>query len=183
MHTMKKISIAAAIVMLASFAQLCNNPVYATKTLTMTDNPNDKQWQKVDSLKDSGQPKAAMDLVESIYQRAAKEKDPPEYTKALLYKIRLSSEFEENHLEKSISMLNQSIARADMPAFSVLHSIQAELYFRYFTVNRHLILDRTMLVHEPGNDIKTWDATAIISKAAFHYLQSVKDTDDLPYSF
>ncbi|HHN47962.1 MAG TPA: hypothetical protein ENN08_03375 [Bacteroidales bacterium] len=151
------------------------NPVHSTKTPTMKEKTYEKLWQKADSLKDAALPKAAMAVVEAIRQQAAAEKNPPEYVKAILYDIRLRSDFEEDHLEKSIAMMDAAISKADMPAFAVLHSIQAELYFRYFTANRHLILDRTMVEGNAGKDIKTWDATAIISKAAWHYLESLKN--------
>ncbi|MBE0661530.1 MAG: hypothetical protein IH597_03595 [Bacteroidales bacterium] len=165
--------------LLAVLALFLYFTTYSSKSSIMQPTIYKEFWQKADSLKDAGIPGAAMTVVEQIHQQARLENNPPELVKAILYKISLSSEFEEDHLEKSLAMVDEAIALADMPAFSVLHSIQAELYFRYFTTNRYLILDRTTIDQAPGNDLKTWDAEAIITKAAWHYLQSVKDTDEL----
>jgi hypothetical protein len=155
------------------------NQAISTKVSIMKEKSYEKLWHKADSLKDAAMPKAALEVVDQIHQLAREEKNPPEFVKTLLYKIKLSSEFEEDHFEKSIAMVDAAIAKADMPAFSVLHSIQAELYFRYFSANRHLIMNRTMVDGEPGKDIKTWDATAIITRAAWHYKESIKDHDEL----
>jgi hypothetical protein len=155
------------------------NQAISTKVSIMKEKTYERLWQKADSLKDAAMPNAALEVVEQIHQLASEEKNPPEFVKTILYKIKLSSDFEEDHFEKSIAMVDAAIAKADMPAFSVLHSIQAELYFRYFSANRHLIMNRTMVDGKPGKDIKTWDATAIITRAAWHYLESVKDTDEL----
>lgn len=176
---MKTILIRTVAGLLAVLSLFLYYTTYSSKASIMKPTTYEKSWQKADSLKNAGQPRAAMAVVEQIHQQAMLEKNPPELVKAILFKISLSSDFEEDHLEKSIAMVDEAIAKADMPAFSVLHTIQAELYFRYFTNNRYLILDRTRVDQTPGNDLKTWDAEAIITKAAWHYLQSVKDTDEL----
>jgi hypothetical protein len=176
MNVLKKLSL---IGLLTGVSLLISNPVLLSKSIYMKESPNKQLWDKADSLKDAGMPNAALDVVSRIHQIAFEAKDPPEFVKAILYDIRLRSEFEEDHLENSIAKLDTYIKQADMPAFSVLNSIQAELYFRYFSANRHTILDRTTIVGEPGSDLKTWDATAILTKSAFHYLESVKDTDEL----
>lgn len=176
---MKTILIRTVAGLLAVLSLFLYYTTYSSKASIMKPTTYEKSWQKADSLKDAGMPSAAMAVVEQIHQQAMVEKNPPELVKAILYKISLSSDFEEDHLEKSIAMVGEAIAKADMPAFSVFHSIQAELYFRYFTTNRYLILDRTRVDQTPGNDLKTWDAEAIITKAAWHFLQSVKDTDEL----
>ena len=176
MNVFKKVSV---IGLLAGVSLLIPSPLLLSKSIYMKESPNNHLWEKADSLKDAGMPKSALEIVSRIHQIASLTKDPPEFVKAILYDIRLRSEFEEDHLENSITKLDAYIKQADMPAFSVLHSIQAELYFRYFSANRHIILDRTTLIGEPGSDLKTWDATAILTRAAFHYLESVKDTDEL----
>lgn len=155
------------------------NPANSNTPFTMEEKIFEEMWQSADSLKEAAMPKAALEVVEQILELATAEKNPPELVKAILYKVSLMSDFEEDHFEKSIALVDAAIAKVDMPAFSVLHSIQAELYFRYFTANRHLILDRTIVTGEPGPDIKTWDTKAIITKSIWHYLESVKDTDEL----
>ncbi len=157
----------------------CCNPVNSNHPSPMNENETKKLWQQVDSLKDVGLSKTALDLVNQIQSRILSERNSPEYLKTILYKIMLSADFEEDHLEKSIAMVDENIIKTIFPASAILNSIQAELYFRYFTANRHLIFDRTIMKGEPGSDIKTWDARAIILKAVFHYLQSLSNAEDL----
>lgn len=156
-----------------------SNYTQAANTDVMQDKDQNNLWVQVDSLKEASMPKAALAIVEQIQRQALAEKNQAEYVKTILYQIRLSSDFEEDHLEKSIALVDDAIAKADMPSQAVLHSIQAELYFRYFDFNRYLILDRTMLEVKTSGDIKTWDAYAIISKAAYHYQQSLAYPDEL----
>lgn len=138
-----------------------------------------KQWATADSLKNAGMPQMALPIVDSLYIEARKFKNQPMMIKAIIYKIALWSEFEEDHLEKGIALFDSEIKKADLPSFSILHSLQGELYWRYFEQNRYRILERTALTTQPGNDIKTWDARAILHKASQHYQLSLKDADEL----
>lgn len=176
---MKILQISTVFLVFCGFVLLGSNHYRATNSSKMQNKNQNDLWVTVDSLKDAAMPKAALAIVEQIQQQAIANKNQAEFIKTVLYQIRLTSDFEEDHLEKCIAALNEMIERADMPSLSVMHSIQAELYFRYFTFNRYLILDRTVLQGKTGNDIRTWDATAIITKAAYHYLQSVKYPDEL----
>lgn len=145
----------------------------------MKNNTTEKRWQQIDSLKDTGMPKAALTLVDQILEQAKQEKNATEYLKAILYQVRLRSDFEEDYLEKSIAGIDLAIATAWMPVTPVLHSIQAELYFRYLNANYYLILNRTIIEGEPGSNLKTWDVSALTRRAASHYLESLKEAEQL----
>ncbi|NLN95402.1 MAG: hypothetical protein GX128_04440 [Bacteroidales bacterium] len=166
-------------VLLLAYVLLSCNPVISTPQSTMNENKTQRLWQQVDSLQKAGMPKAAMDIVNQIQRQIIPENNHPEFIRTILYQIRLSADFEEDHFEKSIVMVDKYIANTTQPSLSILNSIQAELYYRYFSVNRHLILSRTVIEGEPGDDIKTWDVRSILQKAVFHYEQSLSAPEEL----
>ncbi|MDZ4203865.1 MAG: alpha-2-macroglobulin family protein [Bacteroidales bacterium] len=149
------------------------------KSSTINSKSFEGRWVKADSLKKAGMPQAALPVVEAIIADARKAKAQPTMIKAIIYKMALWSEYEQDYPEKSISLLDAEIQQADMPSYSILHSLQGEMYWRYFEQNRYRVFDRTALVSTPGNDIKTWDARAILQKASEHFQESLKDSDEL----
>ena len=56
----------------------------------------DSLWIQVDSLVAAGLPKSALELVNTLYDQARFVQDDPGLVKAILYRIRLQSEFMEN---------------------------------------------------------------------------------------
>ena len=47
----------------------------------------ENEWKKVDSLINTGLPKSALELTESIYENARQTNNHPQFIKATLYKI------------------------------------------------------------------------------------------------
>ncbi len=103
----------------------------------------EQDWKKVDSLQNKGLPKSALEVVESIYNKAKKENNHPQFIKATLYKLKLKSDFEEDFMESTISDISTEIEKSGFPDKQILHSIEAELYWRYYQANRYKLLDRT----------------------------------------
>ena len=50
------------------------------------------QWKKVDSLSNLGLPKSALVIVNKIYDQAKKEKNDPQYIKAVIYRLKLKAD-------------------------------------------------------------------------------------------
>src|SRR6185312_16178495 len=96
----------------------------------------DMQWKKVENFQKKGLTKSALQQVENIYNDAKKNNNDAQIIKALLFKINLRQNIEEDASAKSIDSLENEIAIAKEPAKSILQSITAQLYWNYFQQNR-----------------------------------------------
>jgi len=138
-----------------------------------------KDWQKVDSLVNAGLPKSAIELVETIYEKALKEVNHPQFIKSLIYKIKLRADFQEEFMETSIADIENVIRQSEAPVKQILHSIEADLYWRYYLANRYKFLDRTTAVNVEKKDIRTWDLKTLLSKIIDNYNQSLEKKEIL----
>ena len=136
-------------------------------------------WAKVDSLEKRGLPQSALEVVREIYVKAKAEENHPQFIKASLYTLKLQSDFEEDFMEKTIADLNEEIAQSQSPVKQILHSIQAELYWRFYQSNRYKFLNRTTGGDINSNDIKTWDLNHLLDVVIKNYLASLENPDDL----
>jgi hypothetical protein len=155
-----------------------------------TQNESDPVWKKVDSLANQGLPQSALKLVSEIMQRSYSEGNYPQYIKANLYELKLRAQFEEEFLKNYIHEREQ-LLRVDQlstrakglkePIPQILHSILADLYWQYYSQNRYVILDRTVLSGDPGKGgvddapIETWDINKFIQAVSYHYNASLQN--------
>jgi hypothetical protein len=95
--------------------------------------------------------------------------------KALLYKITLKQNIEEDASLKSIDTLEIEIASSKEPAKSILQSITAQMYLNYFQQNRYKLYQRTNTVGFDKKDIATWTADDLHKKIGTLYLTSIND--------
>ena len=137
------------------------------------------EWDKVESLIKKGLPKSALEIVESIYSKAKNENNHPQFIKATLYKIKLKADFEEEFIENIISDLNSEIKQAGTPVKQILHSIEADIYRRYYQANRYKFMERTTTGNFDNNDIRTWDLKHLLGAIINNYTASIKDEDEL----
>ena len=152
--------------------------IFTSNKLPM-DKDYETTWKKVDSLDKLMQPRSALELVEQIYQQAKSENNTPQLIKANLYRIKLMAGFEENALIKAIHQIENEISTAGTPEKQLLHSIEAELYWRYYQTNRYKILNRTTTVNFVQEDIATWDARKLADAAIENYQLSLTDKEEL----
>ncbi len=133
------------------------------------------QWKKIDELIKKGLPKSAMAGVNAIYFLAKKDNNDVQVVKALLYKITLQQNIEEDAYAKSIDSLEIETASAREPAKSILQSITAQMYWSYFQQNRYTLYQRTNTINFNKKDIATWTADDLHKRIAELYLASLKD--------
>ena len=89
--------------------------------------PYDQAWKQVDVLEDSlGQPRSALELVQTLYARARREHNQPQAIRAILYTIRINRPLEENADSTSILRLETAIDSFPAPARSILLSLAAQ---------------------------------------------------------
>ncbi len=137
------------------------------------------EWKKVDSLVEQGLPQSALDIVREIYVKAQSTHNSPQFIKSVLYQMSLRSDFEEDYMEMFLADTREEISRAEFPVRQILYSIQAELYWRYYTMNRHLILGRTPIIDFENPDVATWDLSRFVSEMIACYEKSLEGDENL----
>jgi len=135
-------------------------------------------WIKVDSLTNLGQPKSALALVNSIYEKAKTESITPQFIKSVIYRIRLNSDFQEDFLVNTLRDLNHEIVNAAEPGRQILVSIRGEVYWKYYRNNSYRFQDRTQIRENKTDSLQTWDLKTIMDTIAANYMASL-DHDSL----
>ncbi|MDO9256631.1 MAG: alpha-2-macroglobulin family protein [Bacteroidales bacterium] len=143
----------------------------------MSQNQFTKKWQQVDSLSGIGQSQSALDIVFGIYNQAKSANQTDQFVKASLYRMKLESDYEEDYFEKSIARTELEIQSAQAPVKQILHSILAELYWRYYQNNRWQILSRSETSGFTADDIKTWDLKKLVTACMENYTLSLTDKE------
>ncbi len=138
-----------------------------------------KEWKEVDSLAEIGLPKSALKIVNSIYDESKSESNQPQYIKAVIYKLKLEQEFEEDFFIGMLADLEEEIKLADFPVRSVLHSMAGEMYWLYYLQNRYRILERSTTTDYNESDIATWDVEKIVVASVEHYESSLTNANRL----
>ncbi|WP_407522798.1 alpha-2-macroglobulin family protein [Lacibacter sp. MH-610] len=131
-------------------------------------------WKKVDELMNKkGLTASAIKQVQAIYTAAQKEKNDAQLIKALIFRINLQQEKEEDADLLSIQQLEKEVRIAKEPAKSILTNLLAEAYWQYLQNNRWQFYDRTNTVQFQKNDISTWTLDDLHQRIATLYLQSL----------
>ncbi|MFH1159470.1 MAG: alpha-2-macroglobulin family protein [bacterium] len=169
----------AAIGASTSFATFHQSPVTSHQSpVTARQSANfihETLWRQVDSLISLGLPKSALAIVNSIYQQSLGGKDDPELVKAILYRIRLQSDFQENPAANAIRETEREIAISREPVTQILHSILGELYWNYLQQNQYRFMNRTQVVDIPSDSIETWDLTTLTYHIILSYRSSLSN--------
>ena len=176
---MKKIILT---VVVALFGAL---PAWSQKNQTHTIR-NNHEWEKVDSLLMAGQPQSAGKIIDKIYTAAQRDKNVPQFIKAVIYRLRIQHSFEEDALAKSIVATEELLPAAGFPAKNILHSITADLYWQYYRRNRWRFYDRTNRASDPGGAgitsaaaIAALDLRQLTAQCVAHYSASLERAQEL----
>jgi hypothetical protein len=132
-------------------------------------------WKKVDSLVNQGLTESALNQLDTLFVAYKKAKNSPKIVKTLMYRMRLESYKEEASIVKAITLLESETAAAKGVLRAILHSITAEVYWRYYQENRWRFYDRTRTLDFKQDDITTWDLEKIIGATLRHFDQSLSD--------
>lgn len=162
------------------FAQLLTALILMSTTL-LAQLPTDftQIWGEVEALKKQGLPQSALKLVNKVYEQAGQENNAPEQIKALLYKISLQGDFQEEHLVAAIQQFIGVEKTAQTPQKEIINSLLAQLLQHYYTQHKWEILQRTPVFGTPSEDIQTWDAMQFEREIQGHYLSSLQNKTQL----
>lgn len=139
----------------------------------------DKEWTKVDSLKNKGLNRSALKIVQGIYNKAKTDTNSAQLAKAIINRIVLESQYEEEAYVKAIDSLSVEIENATYPLKPVLHSITANVYWNYYQQNRWKFYNRTTTQDFENNDIRTWDLKKLLKETIYHHQQALASKDSL----
>ena len=115
-----------------------------------------KAWQEVELAMKTGKPKTALTQIEKILAAAKKEKNEPQWVKALVYKARSIQLTEEDAFVKIITDFEKEIKIASQPAQQILYSVTADLYQQYFNNQRWKIYNRSNTADIVTENPETW---------------------------
>jgi uncharacterized protein YfaS (alpha-2-macroglobulin family) len=167
-----------AIAFVAFSLTLSSYKTYQTKQKTMLKFMNDSYpelWKQVDSLDRLGQPKSALEIVDKIYEKAAKDENPTQIIKSTLYLNRYNAMLEEDGLVKAINRMSEQVEKAEFPVKPILQSMLAEGYYSYFNNQQWKIRDRSATANFEKADIQTWSEKDFVEKTVELYLASMSD--------
>ncbi|MBK9524103.1 MAG: hypothetical protein IPO39_04985 [Bacteroidetes bacterium] len=134
-----------------------------------------QSWERVDELTEKGLSKSALEVVQTIYQKAKQEHNSAELVKAVIHRMKFQSYTEENDIVKITEGLKEEIKGAVFPERPLLHSMLAEVYWSYYQRNRYRILNRTETVNFKNDDIQTWTNAQFVDAVLNEYTNSLKD--------
>jgi len=132
-------------------------------------------WKKVDSLLAKGLAKSAGEQVDRIYTRARQEKNESQSIKALIYRMALQENTQDNGIAASIADLEKEIQDAAQPARSILQNILANKYWTYLQQHRYLLYGRTATKDFKKEDIDTWGLDDLHKKIDELFMASLQN--------
>jgi hypothetical protein len=166
-------------ILLVSLLITFHPPLTSSPAHQLTNSPTDQPdlWARVDSLTALGQPRSALQLVEQIYQSAKARGDDQQLVKAILYRVKLNADFQENVLTMVIRDLQKEIGMANAPTQQLLRSVLAEVYWKYYQNNQYRFRDRTQIRQNMSDSLETWDLSTIYRAILKNYLLSVSEAE------
>ncbi len=132
-------------------------------------------FKKIDSLANQAQPKAALALINNINAQARLQNNTAVLVKSVIYRMLFQSYLEEDAFSKILTDLKQDINLAKQPEKSILQSLLAEMYWKYYEQNLYKISQRTQVLANIGDDIKTWSVKKITDEITKTYILSLKE--------
>lgn len=140
----------------------------------------EKLWNKLDGFTDKGLPKSALEVVEIIYEKSKKENNLGQFIKAIVYKMRLIQETDDEAFVKVQKFLIDEQKNSHFPVTSILHSMMAEQYWNFYNSNRYRFFNRTDTSTQFKNDdMETWSLKQIVETVLLHYKQSLDEPEAL----
>ncbi len=134
-------------------------------------------WKTADSLANLGLTREVLKVVNVIYTKAKAENNAPHLVKSVIYRLKFESYITDDDYVKAIADLTKEAEMARHPVKPLMHSVLAEIYWRYYQQNRYRFLNRTETVNFVPNDIRTWDLRKIAAKVIENYRISLENSD------
>ena len=145
----------------------------------MTNYDFEKAWIQVQEFESKGLPESALKIVNEIYKNSKIQKNASNQVKSVIFQLKFLNEKEENSTVKNIYKVQNEIKTAEFPVKPVLHSMLAEMYWRYYQANRWKFKQRTKTVNFKNDDLETWTSEKIVDETIHNYQQSLDNKAEL----
>mgnify|MGYP003636775729 CR=1 FL=1 len=131
-------------------------------------------WKSVEKFEVEGLPKSALEVVETINNKADKENNNVQRIKALLFKSKFALILEEDAQLNIINDFKSHISQSEFPRKNILENLLANLYWQYFQQNRWQFYNRTKTSEKVDpTDFRTWDLQTMFDEISLHYQNSL----------
>lgn len=136
-----------------------------------------QEWLTIDSdINKRNLPKTALEKVNKLYHKAKQLNHQPQIIKCLVYKLSLEETIFDNKPNNSIAQLeNEIIATTNEAAKSILYSLLANRYLKYYNNFRWKIYNRTKTNNFSIADVETWTADDFNEAISKNYLLSTRN--------
>jgi uncharacterized protein YfaS (alpha-2-macroglobulin family) len=132
-------------------------------------------WQSVAKFEVQGLPKSALDVVETISEKAENDDNNVQRIKTLLFKSKFALTLEEDAQLKVINSFKNQIATSEFPTKNIVENLLANLYWQYFQQNRDQFYNRTKTSEKVDKeDFRTWDLQTLFDEINLHYQNSLQ---------
>ena len=133
-------------------------------------------WKEVQKFEVKSLPKSALKVVETIYEKAKKEENSPQITKALIYKSKFALTLEEDAQLNVINLFRSEISTTKTPTKNILESVLGNIYWQYFQQNRYKFYNRTKTSEKVDiADFRTWDLETLFNEVHIHFQNSLQN--------
>ena len=127
-------------------------------------------WETVEKFELEGLPKSALEIIESIQEKAERDNNNAQRIKVLLFKSKFSLTLEEDAQLKIINDFKNQIATSEFPTKNILENLLANLYWQYFQQNRWKLYNRTKTSGKVSKeDFRTWDLQTLFDEISLHF--------------
>jgi len=174
---MKKSLILAVSAVLAIAAAVFSGNATAQKTDYST------LWKTVNNNLNNNLPESAEKTLNTIEQKAIKEKKQNQQLKAIVYMQRvfkLKNDDDENYIPTTIAYAESKLGQLDVTHKALLHSEIAAAYATYLDNNRWRIRNNKPIEGDISKvEMKYWDKATLQARINYHYDEALKDVDAL----
>ena len=142
--------------------------------------PYSRDWQKADSLLNSGFPESAAKVVNDIYKKAQQKGEEVQMLKAELFLLSADFQRSEEAYQEAITKAEGYAKQKTFPINEIWQSVAAQLYWNYYQQNRWQIMERTSVSSETTiEDFQQWDAQRFFNRISELYEASVSRAKEL----
>ena len=150
--------------------------LYTAKTFSQQ-HLKSNDFPKVDSLANQQKPKEALVLIHNLNNQARKEGNTIMLIKSAMYRMMFQRYLEEDAVTQILIDLKEDVRIAKQPEKSVLQSLLAETYWKYYQQNRYRVFKRTAVQGNIGDDINTWSVEKITGITIKNLLLSLSERE------
>lgn len=150
--------------------------VFVTEGLpAQNNNWYEQRFETIDSLQQEGLPREAFGIFDTLYHRAIVEKNQVMLIRTIVERNKTNCILEEDPLVQIIGRIKDDLGQIDSPAQQIMHSLLAEIYWKYYQNNRWKFHNRTAIEGQTTEtDIRTWDLEHLVREMLLHLDLSVQ---------